>query len=175
MLPFQSSQIVVAPCCDHVAPARVVGLRGDGVGEVGAAVVGEDLVEVLAADQAGADVALRFVLDLVDQVGEDAFCFVRRAPGRSAAAGRRRFACRCRTGRVRALKNFSLKASSSSCGLLGEVARRRPSCRACWRSAPSAAGRSRGTTWRAAPCRSCGPGSCEWMNVGSSGGTHQSP
>src|ERR1043165_8186993 len=57
---------------DHVAPAGVVFLACDGVGEVGAAVLGEDALEVWPADEAGADVALGLVLDLVDEAGEDA-------------------------------------------------------------------------------------------------------
>ena len=101
VLPFQSSQIVVAPLRDHVAPARVVGLRGDRVRQVGPAVVGEDLVEILAADQPGADVAVGLVVDLVDEVVEDAASLRPSGTRPKRAAGRRRFACRCRTGPAR--------------------------------------------------------------------------
>ena len=71
VLPFQSSQIVVAPLRDHVAPARVVGLRGDRVGEVGPAVVGEHRISYWPPIRPVPMWPWVSSLDLVDEVVED--------------------------------------------------------------------------------------------------------
>src|SRR4051812_31105199 len=65
----------------HVTPTGIRLLRGYFVGQVGAAVVGENAHQPLAPDQTRADVAVTLILDLVEQVLKNSLAlFVRHEP-----------------------------------------------------------------------------------------------